>query len=142
MKKEQAQKELFSLALSFLDQFTSESETKHPEVEELYAFVKKTKNIKTQSGAIDSLDSVYKRLNTIVEGKEVDANVLLLAVSSVLYLAEWGYWKGSNEMKAFRLGNNVYNSLERELAGKPEFKVTNRIMARLDDEYQKYLRIF
>ena len=130
-------KQLFSLALSFAQQFLDDTEEDHPDVKEYLNYIQLHNNTKTMDESIKQVNNVYYALTDITEGEDITANPLLLSVSATLYIYESGYFKGSTAMKVLRLTNHIYNKLEALVGQEQSFKDTNKLMSKLHIKYTK-----
>ena len=128
-------KQLFSLALSFAQQFLDDQKESHTEVNEFIDFIKLNNNINTQDGAVEEVSNVHKILMEITKNEDVNANSLLIAVSSALYIYESGYWKGSKGLKSLRVSNCVYDKLEGLIGSEKQFRNTNELIGKLHKKF-------
>ena len=129
-------KELFAITLSFAQIFLDNNPDAIEDIEfmEYWDFIRRNKDIKTEQGAIDSMNSVYEILEDITDGKDVDVHPLLLSVSAILYIWESGYYKGSKVLKGLRVANTLYFKIE-EHTNAPQLRRTNKLMSELIDRY-------
>ena len=129
-------KELFAVALSFAQIFLDNTPDaiKDSNFTEYWDFIRANKDIKTETGAIDSINSVYKTLEDITDGEDVDVHPLLLSVNAILYIWESGYYKGSKAMKGLRVANTLYFKIE-DNTDTPRLKRTNKLMGELINRY-------
>ena len=129
-------KELFAVALSFAQIFLDNNPDaiKDSNFTEYWDFIRANKDIKTEQGAIDSINSVYEILNELTDGEDVDVHPLLLSVNAILYIWESGYYKGSKAMKGLRVANTLYFKIE-DNTDTPRLKRTNKLMGELINRY-------
>jgi len=129
-------KELFAIALSFAQIFLDNNPDaiEDSEFMEYWDFIRANKDIKTEQGAIDSINSVYKVLEELTNGEDVDVHPLLLSVSAVLFIWESGYYKGSKALKGLRVANTLYFKIEKHTEAH-KLNRTNKLMRELIERY-------
>jgi len=129
-------RELFAIALSFAQIFLDNNPDaiEDSEFMEYWDFIRRNKDIKTEQGALDSMNSVYEVLEDITDGEDVDVHPLLLSVSAILFIWESGYYKGSKALKGLRVANTLYFKIE-EHTDALKLRRTNKLMSELIDRY-------
>jgi hypothetical protein len=129
------QKHLLGLCVAYLYEFIECAESNpSSDTIELYDFAR-TELFdacdKSKSNLLKTAQLVQSKLSLAIAGKETVANVLLLAVASMMVLRDEDVFKFHKKFKANRLVNSLYNKLEGELIGTDEFKNSMRVVIKI-----------
>lgn len=110
-------KQFLCLATSYLDMYVNENKL-DKEVLELYEFVRKEtfiKHNKKQEEIINNTHLISLKIEYALKGEEIEGNVLVLGLASLMVLIEDNVYKLSKGMKLKRLVNDIFDKVERNL---------------------------
>ena len=132
-------KELLVLATHFYTEWRDGTSIKEDkELRDLMKTVAETskKYIVNEQDIANCIESVYKKLEHITSGKEVEANAIILSLGSIMLLLEDNIFKGSSDMKVKRISNSLYNEIEAIDSSKSGFRNANKLIGQLDNIYK------
>jgi hypothetical protein len=130
----QIHKQFLCLATAYLDMFIHDAKYTGAEIDELYRFTREECSIahnRDMTQISGNTMAVANKVNTVLENKEIEGNVIALSLASLMILIEDDVFKGSKMMKATRLVNSIYADLERSKMGTEELNNSMKLIYRL-----------
>lgn len=129
-------KELLCLSCSYLDMFLSDNKG-DSNIKELFEFIRKevyfTVANKDMQKAIQYTKQVCDKIEDILNGTEMQGNVLTLAIASAMVIRDDAVYKMSKGMQLNRLVNSIYGDLEKANQGTQEFNNSMKLVCSLVD---------
>lgn len=128
-------KDLVALAMHFYLEYIGEDKNADIELNELFELCRKIvkKEFKNEQEVMKSLTKSYKVFATLTDGKDVDANAIIMMLGCLFLALEDEYFKGSQKMAIVRLTLNIYGLIEKYHKSSESFRNGNRLISKLGD---------